>query len=273
MEFWTDGFYDNRKGLGLLQKTRNGKLIVATDTLNTGLPIYIYGEQPNPWSVPKFTKIGYDPACLTGSGATTLAIEMQSDLVNWRFAGAGQVLYSNSGTVAAPLVTGVAGAGGSTESNMWGSLKPMMIPAFMNYEGARYRFRCTLQKTGAVGAASIVIRFGRQIPGGSITDNDKVFEVAGAITNVTGRQYQVDVEFKVTSQGVSASAAAGTGERDIATFITKNYMTPNAGGTSAVADKGLYFSTKDINYFNINVIGSVGDTFSMIEYSLQALPL
>lgn len=251
----------------------NGRLTANGQLISTQLPIYTYGEQPNPWDVPEFTIIGYDPVCLTGSGATTLPIEMVSDLINWRFAGAGQFLYSNSGTVAAPLVTGVSVAGGATESSMWGSLTPMMIPAFMSYKGARYRFRCTLQKTGSVGVASIVIRFGRQIPGGSITDNDKVFEVAGAITNVTGRQYQVDVEFKVTSQGVSASAAAGTGELDIATFITKNYMTPNAGGTTVAADKGLYFSTKDINYFNINVIGSVGDTFSMIDYSLQALPL
>ena len=104
-----------------------------TGPIGFGIPVYTFGKQPNPYSVPKYTEILIDPACLTGSGATTQGIKMRSDLVNWRFADAGQILYANSGSIATPLVSGVAAGGTtSTEVSMWGSLNPMMIPAFMS---------------------------------------------------------------------------------------------------------------------------------------------
>ena len=49
----------------------NGSLTTNGQLISTRLPLYTYGEQPNPWDVPEFTRIGYDPVCLTGSGATT----------------------------------------------------------------------------------------------------------------------------------------------------------------------------------------------------------
>jgi len=153
-----------------------GSLKYGDNTISTQLPIYTYGEQPNPWDVPKFAKIGYDPKCLTGSGATTLPIEMVSDLVNWRFSSPGQILYSKSGTVAYPLVSGVA-AGGTIfmEVSMWGSLNPIMIPANMLYNGFRGRLQCTLIKTGTTGTWEIWIRIGSTLPGGSIIANDQLF--------------------------------------------------------------------------------------------------
>lgn len=249
-----------------------GSLKYGDNTISTQLPIYTYGEQPNPWDVPRFTKIGYDPACLTGSGATTLAIEMQSDLVNWRFSGAGQVLYSKWGTIASPLVSGVAGgASTSTEVNLWGSLTPIMIPQFMMYKGFRGRFRAILQKSGTTATWDCMIRMGRQLPAGSITYNDQLHYNNGTLTNANGRQYLIDTEFIVTAQGRSVTGAA-TGETTAA-FLTSIALTPNGNATNLVLDKSGYFSTRSDCYFNINVKGSSSDTFSLIGYSLQALPL
>jgi len=247
----------------------DGIVDAAGNTIDFGIPVYTYGQQPNPWDVPEFTRIGYDPVCLTGSGATTLPIEMVSDLVNWRFASPGQVLYSKSGTIASPLVSGVAGT--AAEANMWGSLNPIMIPANMLYRGFRGRLQCTLIKTGATGTWEVWIRIGKTAPGGSVIANDQLLFATG-LTNATGRQYQVDVSFVVTSTGRSTGGTAVAGET-IAAFVTKMTLTPNAGGTSVAVDKGGVLDTFADTYININTKGSVGDSFSMLDYTFTASPL
>lgn len=247
----------------------DGIVDAAGNTIAFGIPVYTYGQQPNPGDVPEFTKIGYDPVCLTGSGATTLPIEMVSDLVNWRFSSPGQVLYSKSGTVASPLVSGVAGT--AAEAGMWGSLNPIMIPANMIYKGFRGRLQCTLIKTGATGTWEIWIRLGKTAPGGSVVANDQLLFATG-LTNATGRQYQVDVSFVVTSTGRSTGGTAVAGET-IAAFVTKMTLTPNAGGASVAADKGGVLDTFADAYININTKGSVGDTFSLLDYTFTASPL
>lgn len=265
-------------GLPVFETDPSGDITQFLDangnSINFGLPVYTYGEQPNPCDVPKFTKVGYDPACLTGSGATTLPIEMVSDLVNWRFSSPGQVLYSKSGTVASPLVSGVAaGATTATEVSMWGSLNPIMIPANMLYNGFRGRLQCTLIKTGTTGTWEIWIRIGSTLPGGSIIANDQLF-IASSLTNTTGRQYQVDVSFVVTSTGRSSGGSAVAGET-IAAFVTKMTLAPNTSVVSAsgAADKGAKLDTFADAYININARGSTGDTFSLLDYTFTASPL
>lgn len=251
-----------------------GIVDAAGNTIDFGIPVYTYGQQPNPGDVPEFTRIGYDPVCLTGSGATTLPIEMVSDLVNWRFASPGQVLYSKSGTIASPLVSGVAaGATTATEVSMWGSLNPIMIPANMLYKGFRGRLQCTLIKTGTTGTWEIWIRIGSTLPGGSITANDQLF-IATGLTNTTGRQYQVDVSFVVTSTGRSSGGSAVAGET-IAAFVPKMTLAPNTSVTSVegAADKGAKMDTFADAYININTRGSTGDTFSLLDYTFTASPL
>lgn len=268
MQNFINDFFENRSWLGIAQYNSSA-LRAGNNVISMGLPVYTYGEQPNPWDVDKFTRIGYDPACLTGSGATTLPIEMVSDLVNWRFSSPAQVLYSKSGTIASPLVSGVAGTG--AEANMWGSLNPIMIPANMMYKGFRGRLQCTIIKTGTTGTWEIWIRLGKTAPGGSVIANDQLLFATG-LTNATGRQHQVDVSFVVTSTGRSAGGTAVAGET-IAAFVTKMTLTPNAGGTSVAADKGGVLDTFADAYININTKGSVGDTFSLLDYTLTVSPL
>lgn len=233
-------------------------------------PKYTYGDQPNPWDVPDYTEILLDPSCLTGSGAQTQGIKMRTDGTNWQFADAGQILYSKTGSLASPLVSGVAGAAASAETNMWGSLNPIMIPAYMMYKDFRGRLKCTLRKTNANAVWQIWIRIGKTAPGGSVTQNDQLFVIT-SLTNADNRQYQVDCEFTLTSAGVSVSGAIA-GETTC-TYITKMSLQPNAGGTDIVKDKGALMSTVDDVYININVIGSTSDTFSLIDYTFIAMPI
>jgi len=242
----------------------------AGNTIDFGLPVYTYGQQPNPYAVPKYTEILIDPACLTGSGATTQGIKLRSDLVNWRFADAGQVLYANSGSIATPLVSGVAaGAFTTTEVSMWGSLNPIMIPAFMLYKGFRGRLKCTLIKSGTTAGWEIWIRIGKTPISGGVAANDQLFLVQ-SLANANNGQYQVDVEFAITSAGVSVNGALA-GETTCG-FTTKLRMTPNLNITGMVVDKGALMSTVDDAIVNINIRGTTGDTFSLLDYNFTAFP-
>ncbi len=250
----------------------DGIVDAAGNTIDFGIPVYTYGQQPNPYAVPKYTEILIDPACLTGSGATTQGIKMRSDLVTWRFADAGQILYSKSGTVATPLVSGVTPAAANAETNMWGSLNPIMIPAYMLYEGFRGRLKATFIKTGATATWEVWARIGRQTPGNSITDNDQIFSI-GNINNTSGKQFQLDVEFTITTAGVS-SAGSAIGDT-VCKFVTKNWILPNTttGTSAAISDKGTYMSTDKHAYVNLNIKGTSGDTFALLDYTFIAMPI
>ena len=249
----------------------DGIIDAAGNTIDFGTPVYTYGYEPNPADVPKYTEILTDPSCLTGSGATPLGIKRQSDSKVWRFADAGQILYSKSGTIATPLVSGVTPAAASAETSMWGSLNPIMIPAYMLYEGFRGRLKATFIKTGATATWEVWARIGRQTPGNSITDNDQLF-TSGSITNATGRQFQLDVEFTITTAGVS-STGSSLGDT-VCKFVTKNWLTSNGtGGTSPGSDKGTYMSTVDHAYINLNIKGTSGDTFALLDYTFIAMPI
>lgn len=263
-------------GLPIFETDPSGGITQFLDAngnfINFGLPVYTNGYEPNPWDVPKYTEILTDPSCLTGSGANTQGIKRRADGNVWQFADGGQILYSKSGTVASPLVSGVAAGGTtSTEVSMWGSLSPIMIPAFMMYKGFRGRLKCSVIKTGATGTWQVWIRLGKTAPGGSITQNDQLFFPLVPYANASNRQVTIDVEFVITSAGVSATGAI-TGET-LCAYTTKMYMQPNGEGTNAILDKGTYTSTVDDNYVNINIRGSTGDTFSLLDYSFTALPI
>lgn len=272
MKFWADGFYDNRKWLGLLQKTRNGKLIIGTDTLNTGLPVYTFGEQPNPWDVPFGYEILIHPNCLTGSGANTHGIKLRSDNINWKFADYGQIAYSLSGSKAAPLVSGVAGAG-ATEVSLLGSLNQPMIPAYLLYEGCRGRVRVIIRKTGANGSHSVIVRLGTHAKVTDINANDALINFP-SLAATDGREFYVDVEFQLISAGRSTSGtpAIVTGET-AALLLSTNIIPPNATTVNGVVDRSTLISTYDPMYFNFNVgSANASDTFSLIKYSLELLP-
>jgi len=250
----------------------DGIVDAAGNTIDFGTPVYTYGYEPNPADVPKYTEILIDPSCLTGSGATPLGIKRQSDNKVWRFADAGQILYSKSGTVATPLVSGVTPAAASAETSMWGSLNPIMIPAYMLYEGFRGRLKATFIKTGATATWDVFARIGRQAPGGSVTNNDQLFYTPAPITSTSGRHFQLDVEFVITSAGVSVSSSA-IGDTTCA-ITTKSWLPTNStGGASAVMDKGLYMSTVDAVYVNLNIKGTSGDTFALLDYTFIAMPI
>ncbi len=241
-----------------------------TGPIGFGIPVYTYGQQPNPYAVPKYTEILIDPACLTGSGATTQGIKMRSDLVNWRFADAGQILYANSGSIATPLVSGVAaGALTTTEVSMWGSLNPIMIPAFMLYKNFRGRLKCTLIKSGTTAGWEIWIRIGKTPISGGVAANDQLFLVQ-SLANANNGQYQVDVEFVITSAGASVFGAL-PGDTTCG-FTTKFRMTPNLNITGMVVDKGTQMATDADTIVNINVRGTTGDTFSLLDYNFTAYP-
>lgn len=250
----------------------DGIVDAAGNTIDFGTPVYTYGYEPNPADVPKYTEILIDPSCLTGSGATPLGIKRQSDNKVWRFADTGQILYSNSGTVATPLVSGVTPAAASAETNMWGSLNPIMIPAYMLYEGFRGRLKATFIKTGATATWEVWARIGRQTPGNSITANDQLF-IIGNINNTSGKQFQLDVEFTITTAGVS-SAGSAIGDT-VCKFVTKNWILPNTptGISAAISDKGTYMSTDKDAYVNLNIKGTSGDTFALLDYTFIAMPI
>lgn len=244
-----------------------GCMKYGDSTISTQIPVYTWGYHPNPWDVPFGTEILIHPSCLTGSGANTQGIKLRSDNTNWLFADSGQILYSKSGTIAAPLVSGVAGNGAS-EVSMWGSLNPIMIPGLMLYKNVRCRLMCTLIKTGANATWEAWIRFGDTAPGGSISQNDQI-HVVSSLTNATGRQYQIDTTFIYTSAGI---ASAGAGET-AAAVTTKMYITPNGQQTGAVADKTGHSTTVSPSYANINIKGNAADTFSLLDYTFIAMPI
>lgn len=230
------------------------------NAISTGLPIYTHGEQPNPWDVPFGTEILIHPSCLTGYGANTSGIKLRSDGVTWRFADT-QTAYGVSGTVAAPLVTGVVGSAG--EFSLLGSLAQPMLPAYLLYKGARGVFRCKLRKSGANGAADVIVRLGVAASGSSIVSNDALINLAGGITNVDKREFWVAVEFIITAAG----------ETGVASMIVTNYLTSNGAGTNVVTDRIATINTVTPMYFNINSKNAnAADTFSLIEYSLELKP-
>lgn len=248
----------------------NGSLTTNGQLISTQLPIYTYGEQPNPWDVTFGTEILIHPNCLTGSGANTHGIKLRSDGINWKFADGGQTIYSLSGSKAAPLVSGVAGG---TEVSLLGSLNQPMIPAYLLYEGCRGRVRAIIRKTGANGTHSVIVRLGTHAKATDINANDSLINFP-SLAATDGREFYVDVEFSVVSAGRSTSGTPtiATGET-AALLLSTNIIPPNATTVNGVVDRTNLFSTYDTIYFNFNV-GSANalDTFSLIKYSVELLP-
>lgn len=248
----------------------DGIVDAAGNTIDFGTPVYTFGTQPNPYAVPKYTEILIDPACLTGSGATTQGIKLRSDLVNWCFADRGQMIYANSGSVASPLTSGIAGAG-ATEISLLGSLNQPMLPAFLLYKGCRGRFRCKIKKSGGNGNFDVIVRLGTHVAATDIDANDALLNFPGvALTDQ--RTFWVSVEFCVIQAGIDGNTAGSTGTTK-AILTTTNFLTENASAVSAIADRSTLFSTTDPIYFNINTKNAnASDTFALIEYSLELLP-
>lgn len=257
-------------------RARNPELFLDTNSnlvdmygniISTSPPIYTYGSHPAAWNVPLNTKIFFHPNMLLGSNATTSGIEVISDQINWKPAGRGQILYSGSGSVTTPLVSGLAGNGG-TEVNMYGgSLSAMTIPANLLYKGCRLRLQALVQKTGSTATWDLYCKIGIS---STYTANDVAFGLA-TITNASGRQFWVDTELIVTTAGDYA-ANPSLGGSTAAKFTPKNWLTRNSSATSPIADQGNQFSTIAQNYIHINIKGTSPDTFSLIDYSLEWLP-
>lgn len=246
-----------------------GLLDANGNPIYLGPNVYTWGYHPNPWDVPFGTEILIHPSCLTGSGANTQGIKLRSDNTNWCFADRGQTIYSKSGSLAAPLSSGIAGAG-ATEVSLYGSLNQLMLPAYLLYKGCRGRFRCKIQKTNANATWSALIRLGTHAAATDVNANDALMNLPG-ITNASLRQFWVDIEFYVVRAGRTGNGAA-TGETT-AYLITTNSLTSGGNSTDLLKDRNALFSTIDPIYFNINIgAANASDTFSLIEYSLELLP-
>ena len=247
-----------------------GLISTIDGTLGNTLPVYTWGSHPYAWDVPFGTEILIHPNCLTGSGANTQGIKLRSDNTNWCFADRGQIIYSKSGSLAAPLSSGIAGSGGATEVSLYGSLNQLMLPAYLLYKDCRGRFRCKIQKTNANGTWDLLIRLGTHAAATDVNANDALMNLP-TITNANLRQFWVDIEFCVVSAGCTGSGAA-TGETT-AYMIVTNSLTLGGQGTALLKDRNALFSTVDPIYFNINTKNAnAADTFSLIEYSLELLP-
>lgn len=237
----------------------NTGLVSTVDgVLGNTLPVYTWGSQPSPWDVPFGTEILIHPDCLTGYGANTCGIKFRSDTVNWRFADS-QILYGVSGTVASPLVSGIAGS--AAEFSLLGSLAQPMIPAYMLYKGARGVFRCKIRKTNANSTFDMIVRLGYAALPDKTTNEALINQTS--VTNADKRDFWVTVEFVVKAAGPSGTAK----------MITTNFIAQNSSATAAFNDRNTTTTTIANMYFNINSKNaSASDTFSLLEYSLEMKP-
>ena len=237
----------------------NTGLVSTVDgVLGNTLPVYTWGSQPSPWDVPFGTEILIHPNCLTGYGANTHGIKLRSDLVNWRFADSGQMLYGISGSVASPLVANVAGA--VSESSIMGALAKPMIPAFMLYKGCRGIFKAKVRKNGANSTYSLIARLGVSV---SAVGNEALFNQIN-IANTDKKDYWIVVEFYITDAGPNG----------VASMTVTNVLTPNGTAVDAIRDRTSSISTIAPVYFDVNIsAASASDTFSLIAYDLELKPL
>jgi len=235
------------------------------NSVSLQMPRYTWGYQPQPWEAPWASDILINPDCLTGYGANTQGIRMRTNSLNWQPADRGQILYGVSGSIATPLVTGVAGigTGDNKDVSLLGSLAQPMIPAYMLYKGCRGRVQCWIRKTNANAAFEVVVRLGNT-PLPDITTNKALLDLS-AINTADKRDFWASAEFVITAAG-----PAGT-----ANLITTNWLASNGSGTAVINDAlpaATSITTIDPMYLNINIIGNASDTFGLIGYSWEILP-
>ena len=261
MASWLDGFYDNRKWLGLVQRNPDGKLVISNNSINiTKPPTYIIGEQPYPWDVPVGTRIYIDPACLTGYGATSRPIELITDGEVWLPYGE-QILYSAYGSYAVPVATDTQPAT-PAERVFFGANSWHRIPYRLMYLGLGIRTRFEGFKTGA--DANITFfrsRLGQTSSGAS---GDTII---GPGTSATALSHIIcDATARINVLGGLTTA-------QFTTPGVSKLQTSNTLSADSAADRKTGFSTTQDNFVTISTnTSAAGAVANLLNFSISLVP-
>ena len=261
MASWLDGFYDNRKWLGLVQRDPNGKLVISNTSINiTKPPTYTIGQQPYPWDVPVGTRIYIDSACLTGYGAILRPIELITDGEVWLPYGE-QVLYSAYGSYAIPVATDTQPAT-PVERVFFGANSWHRIPSLLMYAGLGVRVRGALFKTGADGNSSqLRLRLGQTSSGAS---GDAI---ALASTSATA-SHEIYCDSTVRINALGDLTVAQFTTPGLAKLYTSQTPTSNAA-----ADRKTGFSTTQDNFVTISTsTPAAGAVVNLLNFSISLVP-
>lgn len=261
MASWLDGFYDNRKWLGLVQRNPDGKLVISNNSINiTKPPTYIIGEQPYPWDVPVGTRIYIDPACLTGYGATSRPIELITDGEVWLPYGE-QILYSAYGSYAVPVATDTQPAT-PAERVVFGANSWHRIPYLLMYLGLGVRTKGTLFKTGAdANSSQLRIRLGKTSSGAS---GDVI---AIGATNATAlHAISCDSTARINVLGGLTTA-------QFTTPGVSKLFTSNTPAADSAVDRKSGFSTTQDNFVTFSTFtGATGAVANLLNFSISLVP-
>lgn len=218
-----------------------------------------WADRPQPNEVPPFTPLRFRPSTsLTGVYRTKVPLLMSTneDQTLW-MPMMEQIVYGGSGSVSAPLVTGITTDGINRIPFLTGANAPL-LPVGMLYPGLRIVTRMHVKKTGAdANASQMFVTLGRN---NDITQSDYVFNSSTGA--VAGREANVETEARITLLG----------EHTVAKFTTVKSITDTFPTSAAATDQQSKLNTNQDNYNLIGVSGSAGATHDLIYFSVSIIP-